>query len=165
MLPLLCQMQVLLSKKKGDQNHQNTDRGSKANSFTHTNTYAHTHTLAQTDRLNPDRRSIDKVFRESGVLKKEKYTGQTTREEGTTSLCPRTLSQCKRPLPLPAVNAATQKEEEEGGGQRRRREEEERELPGGGSHRGEAPSGGGTPRGVELQRLAQGVELPGGWNS
>ena len=154
---------------RNHQNHQNTDRGSKADFFTHTNTYTHTHTLTQTDRLNPDRRNIDKVFRESGVLKKEKYTGQTTREEGTTSLCPRTLSQCKRPLPLPAVNAATQKkkgeEEEEGGGRRRREEEEERELPGGGSHRGEAPSGGGTPRGVELQRQAQGVERPGGWNS
>ena len=43
------QMQVLLSKKKGgDQNHQNTDRGSKANSFTHTNTYAHTYTYMYT---------------------------------------------------------------------------------------------------------------------
>ena len=61
----------------------------------------------------------------------------------------------------PRVNAATQKEEE-GGGQRRRREEKERELPGGGSHRGEAPSGGGTPRGMELQRLAQGVNSQGG---
>ena len=93
------QMQVLLSKKRGDQNHQNTDRGSKADFFTHTNTYTHTHTLTRTDRLNPDRRSIDKVFRESGVLKKEKHTGQTTREEGTPSLCPRTLPQCEWPLP------------------------------------------------------------------
>ena len=159
----VCVCKCMCECVRNHQNHQNTDRGSKADSFTHTNTYTHTHTLAQTDRLNRDRRSIDKVFRESGVLKKEKYTGQTTREEGTTSLCPPTVSQCKKPLPLPAVNAATQKEEEGGG--RRRREEEEREFPGGGSHRGEAPSGGGTPRGVELQRLAQGVERPGGWNS
>ena len=127
--------------------------------FFHTHKHLHTHSHTHTDRQTEPR--------ESGVLKKEKYTGQTTREEGTTSLCPRTLSQCKKPLPLPAVNAATQKEEEEeeGGGRRRREEEERRELPGGGSHRGEAPSGGGTPRGVELQRLARGVELPGGWNS
>ena len=131
--------------------------------FFHTHKHLHTHSHTHTDRQTEPR--------ESGVLKKEKYTGQTTREEGTTSLCPRTLSQCKKPLPLPAVNAATQKEEEGGGGgegiPRRWKSQGGGTLRRWNSQRSgtpEAGPGGGTPRGVEL--LGGGspreVELPGG---